>query len=333
MRRRDFITVLGAAAWPLIAHAQQPAAPVIGFLNSQSPEVLADQLRAFHEGLREAGFVQSRNVAIEYRWAEGHYDRLPAMAADLVRRRVAVIATNGVAVIAAKAATTTVPIVFFAVAPDPVQAGLVASLHRPGGNVTGVNSMNMELLPKRMELLHQMVPGAKSLGFLVNPSASLANASVSRSVTKAVEEDVRAAAGARGLLLHVLEADDDRAIDDAFAKLAQLQVAGLFFRNDPLFTARSEKIAALALRYRVATIYSERAFVAAGGLLGYGASQPDQYRIGGGYVGRILKGEAAADLPVQRATKINLIVNLKTAKALGLTVPETLLATADEVIQ
>jgi putative ABC transport system substrate-binding protein len=224
MRRRDFITGLGAVAWPNIARAQRPVTPVIGFLSSQSQDTLAAQLHAFLDGLREAGFADGRNVAIEYRWAQGRYDCLPAMAAELVQRQVAVIAVNGIAVIAAKAATTTIPIVFFSVAPDPVQAGLVASLNRPGGNATGVNSMNMELIPKRMEVLHGLLPNAKSFGFLVNPSIGRAN--VSQSLSAAIDEAVQAAARARGLQLHVLEATDERSINDAFAKLVDLQSGG-----------------------------------------------------------------------------------------------------------
>jgi putative tryptophan/tyrosine transport system substrate-binding protein len=334
MRRRDFIAGLGStAAWPLAARAQQRAMPVIGFLNSQSPDLLVDQLRAFHQGLREADFIEGRNVAIEYRRAEGRYDRLSAMATDLVRRQVAVFATNGVAVAAAKAATTTIPIVFFAVAPDPLQAGLVASLNRPGGNVTGVNSMNYELVPKRMELLRELIPGATSIGFLVNPSTSLANDNTSETLRTELNHNVDAAARLLGLQVHVLGASNDRAVEDAFAKLVELRAGGLVVRPDPLFSSRVEKIAALALRHSIPTIYTNREFAAGGGLMGYGASQTDQYRLGGAYVGRILKGEKPADLPVQRVTKFELTINLKTAKALGLTIPETLLATADEVIQ
>jgi putative ABC transport system substrate-binding protein len=223
IRRREFITLLGgaAAAWPLAASAQQATMPVIGWLNSQSPGTLVEPLRAFHEGLREAGFVEGRNVAIDYRWAEGQYERLPVMAADLVRRQVAVIATNGVAIVAAKAATTTIPIVFFAVAPDPVQAGLVASLNRPGGNITGVNSMNMELLPKRMELLHEVIPTATAMGYLTNPSNSRETA---LNLARPIVQD---AARALGLQLHVVEASTDRDLDGAFEKLVELRAGGL----------------------------------------------------------------------------------------------------------
>jgi putative tryptophan/tyrosine transport system substrate-binding protein len=333
VRRRTFIAGLGSAvAWPVVARAQQAAMPVVGFLNSQSPDRLADHLQAFHQGLREAGFIEGRNVAVEYRWAEDHYDRLSAMAADLVRRQVAVIATNGIAVAAAKAATTTIPVVFFAVAPDPILAGLVDSLSRPTGNLTGVNSMNMELILKRMGLLHELVSGATSLAFLVNPSQRLVSASF-ESLNNARNQSIEATARILGLEVAVLEASDERTLDSAFAKLVELRAGGLVIITDPFFSSRAGTIAALALRYRLPTIYQTREFAAASGLASYGASQVDQYRLGGNYVGRILKGEKPADLPVQRVTKFELIINTKTAKTLGLTIPETLLATADEVIQ
>jgi len=333
IRRREFIAGLGsAAAWPLVARAQQAVMPVVGFLHSGSPDSQESELRAFREGLGEVGFIEGRNVAIEYRWAGGHYDRLPAMAADLVRRQVAVIATNGVAIIAAKAATTTIPVVFISVAPDPVQAGLVASLAQPGGNITGVNSMNYELIPKRLLLLHELNPGARLFGLLFNPATLRVNPATSP-VRATLFENVQAAARTLGLEIHVLEASNDLDINDAFSKLVELNAGGLVLSPDPFFNSRTEQIAALALRHRIPAIHARRDFAAAGGAMSYGASPPDQNRIGGTYVGRILKGESPATLPVQRATKFDLIINMKTAKVLGLTIPETLLATADEVIQ
>jgi putative tryptophan/tyrosine transport system substrate-binding protein len=320
MRRRDFIAGLGAAVWPLAARAQRAAKPVIGFLNTGTPDALANQLRAFHKGLGDAGFVEGHNVSIEYRWAEGQYDRLPGMAADLVQRQVTVIVTNGVSIIAAKAATTTIPIVFCVVAPDPVQAGLVASLDRPDGNVTGVNSMNFELESKRLQLLHEVIPDAREFGFLVNRATNrlgqLSNPGIDDNLTRKRNDDVRGAAHTLGLQVHVVEASTESALDEAFAKLIELRAGGLVIGTDPFFFSRVSQIATLALRHRIPTIYQYREFAAAGGLMSYAAAQADQYRIGGGYVGRILKGESPANLPVLRATKFDLIINMRTAKTL-----------------
>jgi putative tryptophan/tyrosine transport system substrate-binding protein len=323
--RRQFISTLGGAAlaWPMTARAQQPALPVIGFLHSEAPGAYASQLRGFHQGLSEAGFVEGRNVAVEYRWAESHYDRLPALAADLVARRVAVIASNGPAVKAAKTATATMPIVFF-VAGDPVQLGLVASLARPGGNLTGITNLGVELGPKRLELLHELVPAATSFAALVNPASPGAGNQ---------SEAVQAAARALSVQLAVLNASTEADFDTVFAKLAELRAGGLVIVTDPLFNTRQEQLAALAARRAVPTIYQNREFTAAGGLASYGASSEDLWRKIGAYAGRIVKGEKPANLPVQQPTKFELIINLKTAKALGLTVPATLQAAADEVIE
>ena len=327
MRRREFITALGGAAatWPLGARAQQPAMPVIGFLSSAFPGRDAGRLDAFRQGLNEAGYVEGRNVAIEYRWAEEQNDRLPALAADLVSRKVAVIAVAGqvLGAIAAKAATRTIPVVFLTGA-DPVALGLVASLNRPGGNLTGVTTLSVELEPKRLELLHSVVPTATSLGALVNPTNPNA-------ATHARE--LQSAARALGFRLEMLHATSERDFDGVFARLAELKAGGLVIGTDGLFISRGEELGALAARHAMPAIFQFRAFAAAGGLMSYGGSLADMYRQSGVYTGRILKGEKPADLPVQQVTKVELILNLKTAKALGLTIPLPLLGRADEVIE
>jgi putative ABC transport system substrate-binding protein len=327
MRRRDFITLLGGAAtaWSLMARAQPPVLPVIGFLNSESPDLFAYLVRAFRQGLSETGYVEGSNVAIEYRWADGQYDRLPALVADLIRRQVTVIAANSPApVMAAKAATITIPIVF-ATGYDPVAAGLVASLARPGGNLTGVTTLTAEVGPKRVELMHELMPAATSIALLVNPAAG--------SLRETITTDLQAAARKRGLQFHVLHASDVRDFDAVFTTLAQLRVGGLVIGSDPFFNSQSEQLAALAIRHAMPAIYQDREFAAAGGLMSYGGSLTDMYRQVGVHTGRILRGEKPADLPVQQSTKVELIINLKTAKALGLTTPLSLLGRADEVIE
>ena len=326
MKRREFITLLGgAAAWPLAARAQQAAMPVVGLLGATTPHGYAAQLGAFRQGLSEAGFVEGRNVAIEYRWAEDQYDRLPALAADLVRRQVAVIATLGgnTASVAAKAATTTIPVVFHG-SVDPVEAGLVASLNRPGGNVTGVVTLNMDTGQKRLELMHELLPAATTIGLLLNPT---------NAVAEIQSKDLQAAASTLGLQLLIANASTERDFDAAFATLSQGQVRGLVIGTDGFLVSQSEQLAALTVRYTLPTIFQYRAFVTAGGLMSYGGSVTDSYRLSGVYTGRILKGEKPADLPVQQATKVELIINLKTARTLGITFPITLLGRADEVIE
>ena len=327
MRRRDFIKVIAgsAGAWPLAARAQQPTMPVVGFVNAASPQSYARPLAAFLKGLGETGYVEGHNVVIEYRWAEGQNERLPSLAADLVRRKVNVIAAASTpAAIAAKAATTTIPIVF-TTSGDPVRLGLVASLNRPGGNVTGVTQANAELAPKRLQLLHEVVPTASVMAVLVNPAdPALAETSM---------KDLQAAARSLGLELHVLNASTERDFDGVFAKLIQLRAGGLVISEDPLFTSRTERLAALAVRHAMPAVYGWREFAVAGGLLSYGAAITDEYRLAGNYVGRILKGDKPADLPVQQVTKVELYINLKTAKALGITFPLSLLGRADEVIE
>jgi putative ABC transport system substrate-binding protein len=324
--RRNFIAALGTAAvWPLVARAQQPAMPVVGFLNAASPQSYARQLSAFLKGLAETGYVDGRNVVIEYLWAEGRLDRLPAMAADLVHSRVAVIAaTSTPAALAAKAATTTIPIVF-ETGSDPVKLGLVASLNRPGGNVTGVAQTNVEITPKRLELLHELIPAANVIGLLVNP--------INPAQAEPETREVLAAAHTLGLEIHVLNASSERDFDAVFAKLNQLRAGGLMIGGDAFFTSRIEQLAALALRHAVPIIYQWREFAVAGGLLSYGSDITETYRMTGNYTGRILKGDKPADLPVQQATKVELFINLKTAKTLGITVPLPLLGRADEVIE
>jgi len=278
---------------------------------------------AFHQGLMDTGYVEAQSVRIEHRWADGQYDRLPAMAADLVHRQVAVIVTNSPGMLAAKAATTTIPIVF-TTSGDPVELGFVASLARPGRNITGVTQLNVEVAPKRLELMHELVPTATIMAVLVNPAYPSAEIQSS---------GMQAAARTLGVQLHILRASNERDIDDAFATLAQLRAGAFVISSDPFFNSRAEQFAALALRHAVPTIFQYREFAAAGGLMSYGGSIIDSYRQAGVYTGRILKGEKPADLPVQQSTKVELIINLKTAKALGLEVPRTLIARADEVIE
>jgi putative ABC transport system substrate-binding protein len=324
MKRREFITLLGgAAAWPLAARAQQAAMPVVGLLNGGSPGPYAPYVAAFRQGLKEAGYIEGENVTIEYRWLEGQYDRAPSMAAELVRRQVAVIVANTPGNLAAKAATTTIPIVF-TTAGDPVQLGFVASLSRPGGNLTGVTQLGVEVGPKRLELAHELVPAATIIGLLVNPASPTAEP-----ITRNLEEASRTL----GLKLHVLHASTEREIEKAFATLLQLRAGALVISPDPFFVTQSEQLAALALRQAMPAIFQYRPFAAAGGLVSYGGSIADSYRTAGVYTGRILKGEKPANLPVQQSTKVELIINLKTAKALGLTVPLSLLGRADEVIE
>jgi putative ABC transport system substrate-binding protein len=327
MRRRKFITLIGSAAvtWPLATQAQQPAMPVIGFLNAASPQNYARPLSAFLKGLGEAGYVEGQNVAIEYRWANDQYDRLAALAADLVHRQVSVIAaTTTPAALAAKAATTTIPIVFETPA-DPVQLGLVTSLNQPGGNVTGITQLTVGLVPKELELLHELVPTARVMALLVNQS----NLSVAETETS----ELLSAARTLGLELRVLNASTERDFDAALANVNQLRAGGLVIATDVLFTSHSAQLAMLAARHAVPAVYKGREFAAAGGLMSYGSDITDSYRLAGVYTGRILKGGKPADLPVQQATKIELIINLKTAKALGINVPNTLIGRADEVIE
>jgi ABC-type uncharacterized transport system substrate-binding protein len=325
MRRRDFISVVAGSAitWPFAARAQQPAMPVIGYLNSASPDAFAALVRAFTQGLAETGYVEGRNVVIDYRWAENQYDRLPALAADLVRRQVAVIVVNPPAALAAKAATSTIPIVFLS-ALDPVEIGLVASLNRPGGNVTGVSTLNVELLAKRVELLRELIPTATVISALINPATPAA-------VTQS--KDLQEVSQKLGLQIPVLHASTEGDLDSVFATLPQMRAAGLVIAGDPFFTSQSGRLAAFALRHAVPAIYQYRPFAAAGGLMSYGANLTEQNRLAGVYTGRILKGEKPADLPIQQSTEVELIINLNTAKALGLTVPLSLLGRADEVIE
>jgi putative ABC transport system substrate-binding protein len=327
VRRRDIIKGIAGlvVVWPVAASAQQPAMPVVGFINGASAKDYTQQLAAFLKGLSETGYVDGQNVAIEYRWAEGRNDRLPAMVADLVHRQVAVIAaTTTPAVLAAKAATTTIPIVF-ELGSDPVALGLVASLNRPGGNVTGVSQTSVEMAPKRMQLLHELIPTASVMALLVNPADGV--------VAEVYTREVQAAAKTLGVELHILNAATERDLDGVFAKLIQLRVGGLVISGGAFLRSRSEKLAALALQRAVPAVFVDREFAAAGGLLSYGAAIADAYRLAGIYTGRILKGAKPADLPVQQATKVELYINLKTAKALGITVPNTLIGRADEVIE
>jgi putative tryptophan/tyrosine transport system substrate-binding protein len=329
MRRREFIILLGggaAAVWPLAASAQQPALPVIGFLYSASADGQAPQVAAFQLGLKEAGYEEGRNVAIEYRWAEGHYDRLAGLAADLVNRQVTLILAAGgnVPVQAAKRATSKIPIVFISGSSDPVKDGIVASLNRPGGNVTGISFISSTLLPKRLELLHQLVPKAASVAVLMNPNYPEAALQV---------QELQAAADSMKQQMYFLKAGSAGEIDAAFTMLGQKGADALILANDPFFASRRAQIVALVSRHAIPAMYDQRAYPDAGGLISYGAGIANMYRQAGDYVGRILKGTKPADLPVLLPTKFDLVINLKTARSLGLEIPPTLLAIADEVIE
>ena len=332
MRRRKFITLIGGAAvaWPINGRAQQPAMPVIGFLSTYSSSDAFAQhfLAAFHQGLKQAGYVEGQNVTVEYRWAGNEYERLTALAVELVRRRVNVIATGSASlgVVAAKAATTTIPIVFL-MGGDPVELGLVASLNRPGGNLTGITTLNTEITPKRVEVLRELVPTTTIMAVLVNPTNNSVNVEVEL-------RQAQAAANTLGLqTIHILQASTEPELDDIFSTLIQQRVGGLVITADTLFSGKSAELAALASRHAMPTISPYREFVTAGGLMSYGGSVTELYRLVGIYTGRVLNGEKPADLPVQQVTKVELVINLRTAKALGLTVPTALLARANEVIE
>jgi putative ABC transport system substrate-binding protein len=326
MRRRDFITLVGGATmWPFAARAQRPTTPVVGFVNAAAQQDYKRQLAAFLKGLAESGYVEGRNVAIEYRWAEGRIDRLPTMMADLIRRQVAVIAaTSTPAAIAAKVATATIPIVFETGA-DPVQLGLVSNLSRPGGNLTGVTQTSVETMPKRLQVLHELVPAARVMALLVNPAdANLSDAYI---------REAQVAARVLGVELHIVKASSETEFDGAFAKVKELRTEGLVISGGALFTGSGERLAALTLRHAVPAAFASREFVAAGGLVAYGSAVADAYRLAGVYTGRILAGDKPADLPVQQATKVEMYINLKTAETLGINVPNTLIGRADEVIE
>jgi putative ABC transport system substrate-binding protein len=332
MRRRDVIKLIAGstAAWPFAAqfsaHAQKPALPVIGFLSPEWPDLFADRLRSFHAGLDEVGYVEGRNVSIDYRWAEGRVDRLPALAADLVRSKVNVIVALGStpAALAAKAATNTVPTVFY-VGTDPVKIGLVASLSRPGGNVTGVTTLNVQIAAKRLELVHELLPKAAVIAALVNPANPI--------VAETSGGDLLTATRKLGLELHVLRASNEREIDEAFAALGRLRADALLIDADALFISHAKQLAALSTRFAIPAVHATRDFVVAGGLMSYGNIPAESYRQAGVYAGRLLKGEKPGDLPVHQATKVSLAINLKTAKTLGFNVPNTLIGRADDVIE
>src|SRR5262245_53275641 len=325
MRRRDFVTLLGgAAAWPLAARAQQATMPVIGWLSAEPRDPEDFRLVSFRRSLTEAGYAEGRNLMIEYRWAEGQYDRLPELAADLVRRQVAVIVTSGnTAALAAKAATSTVPILF-QVASDPVQVGLVVSLNRPGRNITGVTSLNLEVGPKKLELMRDLVPNAAVISVLVNPNN--ADAEIQ-------SREAETAAGKLGLEFRIVHARTERDFDAVFATLLKLRASALVISPDSFFTTESSRLGALTLRHMLPAISPYREFTTAGGLMSYGANIPDAHRRLGVYAARLLKGEKPADIPVEQSTKVELVINMKTARTLGLTFPITLLARADEVIE
>ena len=326
MRRRSFIAGLGGAAlWPLTARGQQLAMPVIGYLGAESPAAFGSRIKAFRQGLGEAGFFEGQNVAIEFRWAEGQHERLPALSTDLVARQVAVVfaPAGAPAALAAKSATTTIPIVF-EMGADPIAIGLVGSLSRPGGNLTGVTSLSVEVTPKRLEFLHEVIPTAGPIAVLVNPTSPTAESQA---------RNLQGFASARKLELRLLRVSSERDFDAVFAILPQLRAAGLVFASDTLFGTHGEQLGALAFRNAVPAIHQSRDFAIAGGLMSYGGSFFESHRQAGVYIGRILKGETPADLPVQQVTKVEFFINLKTAKNLGLTIPLSLLGRADEVIE
>jgi ABC-type uncharacterized transport system substrate-binding protein len=326
MKRRDFITLLGsAAAWPLVARAQQPAVPVIGYMDTASASTTAHLVEAFRRGLSAAGYDEGRNVAIQYRWADGNYDKLPALAAELVGLQVAAIATiNTPTILAAKATTQTIPIIF-GVGVDPIKFGLVASLNRPGGNLTGVTQLNIEMEAKRVQLLHELVPAATSIALLINPS--------SPAYSGAETETAQGAARSLGVRLLVLNASTESAIENAFVTLVEERAGSLLVSGDSFLVSKRDQIVALAARHVVPTLYHRREFTAIGGLMSYGPSLSDVYFQVGDYTGRILKGAKPADLPVQQSTKFEMVINAKTAKALDLTIPPAILAQANEVIE
>ena len=327
MRRREFITLLGgAAAWPLAARAQQAdKMPVVGFINAAAAQNYKLEIAAFLNGLREVGYIDGQNVTIEYRWADEQKDRLPALAADLVQRRVTVIAaTTTEAALAAKAATTAIPIIF-EMGADPIKIGLVSSLSRPGGNITGVTQSNVEMAPKRLQLLHELLPNARVVALLVNPALSVSAESNTREVSEA--------ARGFGLELHVLPVNSESEIESAFAQAVQTHSEGLIVGSGSFFTSHAKTLALLASQYAVPTISQFREFAVAGGLMSYGSQIGEAYRLAGIYAGRVLKGDKPSDLPVQQATKVELVINLKAAKALGVNIPNTLIGRADEVIE
>ena len=327
MQRRQFITLLGGtvATWPLAAGAQQPTMPVIGYLGAETPFAFASRITAFRQGLGESGYVEGRNVAVEFRWAEGQHNRLPALAADLVARQVTVIVAPGgaPAAIAAKSATATIPIIF-EMGADPIATGLVDSLNWPSGNVTGVSSLSVEVTPKRLEFLHELIPTADSFAVVINPTSPTADSQL---------RNLQASASARGLQIHVLQASSEQEVDAALATLPQLQVAGLVFASDTMFGTHGEPLATLTVRHAVPAIHQSRDFTIAGGLMSYGGSFFELHRQAGIYTGRIIKGDQLSDLPVQEVTKVELFINLKTAKTLGMTFPLSLLGRADQVIE
>jgi len=323
--RRHFITLLGgAAAWPLAARAQQTTMPVIGFLDSRSPDGMTERVRGFRQGLKENGYVEGENVAIEYRWADNQSERLPALAAELVRRQVAVIAASGGAELAAKTATTTIPVVFVA-GYDPVKSGLIASLARPGGNATGISFLATELVAKRLELLRELVPGAARIAALVNQSNTV--------IAETQAKDVEAAGRSKGLQILILNAGSSREIEAAFATIVRERFEALFVGADPFFQSRRVQLVHLATLHKVPTTYSQRQYPEIGGLMSYGTDVPEAYRQAGAYTGRILRGVKPADLPVLQASKFELVINIQIARMLGLTVPDKLLVAADEVIE